>query len=405
MANNTETHAVPYLLPNSWIKYDFVTIAPYLVEAKAAVLSLVKTPYQRSWVQALQEVQLKREVAGTSRIEGADFTDRELDVALDPGVATGELLTRSQRQARSAVETYRWIAQLPKDKEIDEGLITEVHRRIVTGCDDDHCEPGTLRQRDYNVTFGVPRHRGCEGGNACSEAFAQLIRSVRAEYKGHDPLVQALALHYQFAAMHPFMDGNGRTARAVEALMLQRADLTDNAFIAMSNYYYDEKDSYLATLAEVRGREHGLTPFLVFGLKGIALQCQRLFIEIRRHMERALFRNMMYDLFNRLESTRKRVIKDRQIELLKVLLEVDKMDWFQFYQKVELVYKNATNVGKTLGRDLNSLIQLRAIEIKKVGEGKWQIAIRPQWPQEITESDFFDKIKKMPKGKSYPFLP
>jgi Fic family protein len=405
MESNSASHAVPYLLPESWIGYDLIAIAPFLVEAKAAVLSLIKTPYQRSWVQALQEVQLKREIAGTSRIEGADFTDRELDVALDPRVASGDLLTRSQRQAHAAVQTYRWISQLPKDREIDEGLIFEVHRRIVTGCDDDHCEPGALRHREYNVTFGVPRHRGCEGGDACREGFAQLLHSVRTEYKAHDPLVRALALHYHFAAMHPFMDGNGRTARAVEALMLQRAQLTDNAFIAMSNYYYDEKDSYLASLAEVRRRNHDLTPFLVFGLKGIALQCQRLYTEIRRHMERALFRNMMYDLFNRLESTRKRVIKDRQIELLKVLLEVEKIDWFQFYQKVEVVYKNTASMSKTIGRDLNSLIQLGAIQITKIEEGKWEIAIRPQWPQEITESDFFEKIKKMPKGKSYPFLP
>ena len=157
MESNSASHAVPYLLPESWIGYDLIAIAPFLVEAKAAVLSLIKTPYQRSWVQALQEVQLKREIAGTSRIEGADFTDRELDVALDPRVASGDLLTRSQRQAHAAVQTYRWISQLPKDREIDEGLIFEVHRRIVTGCDDDHCEPGALRQREYNVTFGVPR--------------------------------------------------------------------------------------------------------------------------------------------------------------------------------------------------------------------------------------------------------
>jgi Fic family protein len=38
-------------------------------------------------------------------------------------------------------------------------------------------------------------------------------------------VIQALALRYHFAAMHSFMDGNGRTARALEALMLQRVGL------------------------------------------------------------------------------------------------------------------------------------------------------------------------------------
>ena len=396
---------VKYESPQNWISYDFAAIAPSLVEAKAAVLSLVTTPYQRNWVEALQEIQLKREVAGTSRIEGADFTDRELNIALKPDVAPEELLTRSQRQAHAALRTYRWISRLPSDREVDAELICELHRLIVTSCDDDHCEPGVLRPRDYNVTFGMPRHRGTLGGEACQEAFGKLIAAVGSSFKQHDPLVQALALHYHFAAMHPFMDGNGRTARALEALMLQKARLTDNAFIAMSNYYYDEKNTYLATLSEVRAKGHDLTPFVVFGLKGIALQCQRLYAEIRKHMERALFRNMMYDLFNRLESTRKRVIKDRQVELLKMLLEVEKLDWHQFIEKAKVHYKNMANVNKTIGRDIRSLVQLGAIEIKKIAENKWEVGIRPQWPQEITESDFFEKIKKIPRGKTYPFLP
>ncbi len=75
--------------------------------------------------------------------------------------------------------------------------------------------------------------------------------------------------------MHPFLDGNGRTARALEALVLQRAGLRDTAFIAMSNYYYEEKAAYLDVLAEVRSQNHDLTPFINFGLKGIALQCDR----------------------------------------------------------------------------------------------------------------------------------
>jgi len=69
-------------------------------------------------VEALQEIQLKREVAGTSRIEGADFTDRELDAALKQET-TEQLLTRSQKQAHAAMKAYKWIVTLPKDRPID----------------------------------------------------------------------------------------------------------------------------------------------------------------------------------------------------------------------------------------------------------------------------------------------
>ncbi|MGH6932814.1 MAG: Fic family protein, partial [Dongiaceae bacterium] len=288
-------------------------------------MSLTAIPYQRSWAEALQNIQLKQEAAGTSRIEGAEFTERELEVALRDETPD-KALTRSQRQARAAINTYRWIANLPVDRPVTPDLIREIHGRIVTGCDDDHCPPGQTRSAGENVTFGTPRHRGVEGGRECDVAFRRLGEALEREFRGHDLLIQALALHYHIGAMHPFLDGNGRTARAAEALFLQRAGLKDELFIAMSNYYYDEKVSYLATLSEVRAANYDLTAFLRFGLKGIATQCGRLLSEIRTHVSKSLFREMMYDLFNRLKSTRRRVIAERQIEILKILLDVDSID-------------------------------------------------------------------------------
>ena len=156
------------------------------------------------------------------------------------------------------MNAYRWIEKLPHDRPINEDLIREIHGRIVTGCDDDHCPPGQLRGGGQNVTFGRPRHRGVEGGSECSDAIQRLIREFDQEFHEHDPLVQALALHYHLGAMHPFHDGNGRTARALEALILRRAQLRGSLFVAMSNYYYDEKDAYLNCLSEVRRRNYDL---------------------------------------------------------------------------------------------------------------------------------------------------
>ena len=106
--------------------------------------------------------------------------------------------------------------------------------------------------------------------------------------------------------------------------MLQRAGLRDALFIAMSNYYYDEKAAYLAAANGSAPEESRTLPHsLSLASKGIALQCKRLSEEIRRHVSKALFRNVMYDLFTRLESKKKRVIAERQIEILKLLLQED----------------------------------------------------------------------------------
>jgi len=273
----------------------------------------------------------------------------------------------------------------------------------VTGCDEDHCPPGVIRERDYNVNFGIPLHRGAEGGPPCEEAFAGLLQAAQTEFRDHDPLVQALALHYHFAAMHPFLDGNGRTARALEALVLRRAGLTDRAFIAMSNFYYDEKPVYLRVLSEVRQGNHDLTPFLIFALQGVRVQCERLTAEIRKQMQRALFRDTMYSLFNRLETKRKRVIGERQIEMLKLLLDEETITEINLFTRTKPLYASVKGATNAYLRDIIQLRNIGAIHVMRV-PGKPFIAINLDWPQEIDEGEFLRRMKAMPKGKTFKFL-
>ena len=393
---------IKYHTPREWIRYDTMAILDELMGAKSAMMALTQIPYQRSWAAELQKIQLKREVAGTSRIEGAEFTEKELDAAMR---ATPEQLeTRSQKQAAAAVATYRWIAGLPGERGVDEALILEVHQRIVTGCDDDHCAPGKLRGRDENVTFGAPRHRGATGGQECARAFHKLAEAARTVFQDHDPLIQALALHYHFAAMHPFLDGNGRTARALEALMLQRTGLRDTLFIAMSNYYYENKTAYLNALNETEEKDHDLTPFLKFALKGIESQCRRLFGEIRQQVAKALYRNTMNDLFGRMQSPRKRVMSSRHVQILNLMLDEEEISLENFIKKTSHLY-TVKNPRKAFIRDIGYLLELEAMQIRKPAEDQEVVlSINLDWPMQITETEFFRRIKEMPKGKVYGFL-
>jgi Fic family protein len=397
---------INYVEPPRWMLYDERAVAESLVEAKASVMSAIKIPYQRSWVEGLRKIQLKREISGTSKIEGADFTDRELEVALEEEEQPSRAaLTRSQRQARGAMRAYRWIAQIPDDQPINGDLIRRLHFAIVKDADDDHCPPGQLRERDQNVHFGSPRHRGADGGDECERMFEKLCYAVQHEFRGNDPLVQAVAAHYHFAAIHPFLDGNGRTARALASILLQRAGLRDVCFIPLSNYYYDEKAKYLSTLSEVRANSHDLTPFLIFSLKGIALQCQRLTSEIQVYLSKALFRNLMHDLFTRLQSPRKRVILDRQLEILEALLEGSgTVEIWKLFARIERLYSDKTNPKRVYIRDLNGLVALNAIWAKKLVPNSYEANIRLEWPTEMTETEFFQKIKAMPKSKTLGFL-
>jgi hypothetical protein len=204
--------------------------------------------------------------------------------------------------------------------------------------------------------------------------------------------------------MHPFLDGNGRTARALEALMLQQTGLRDTLFIAMSNYYYEQKTGYLNALNETRAANHDLTPFLRFGLKGIESQCRRLFGEIRLQVIKALYLNTVTDLFGRLKSPRKRVISGRHVQLLRLLLEKEELTLDSLIKLTRHIF-NVKNPYTALVRDLNSLIGIEAISAKRLPENEgFLISINLDWPTKITDTEFFRRAKAMPKGKVHGFL-
>ena len=140
----------------------------------------------------------------------------------------------------------------------------------------------------------------------------------------------------------------------------------------------------------------------MFGLKGIAVQCQRLLSEIQTHVAKALFRNVMFDLFHRLRTPRKRVIIDRQIEILKLLLQRERT-LTELSSKMDHVYNSMKRPHTVIIRDLNALIELGAIKATS-HKKDYLLEVRLAWPTEITETEFFDRIKKLPKAKSHTIL-
>ena len=272
-----------YTLPDRWVSYDVAAVLEQLVEAKTAAGILNRLPYLQQWIDQVHEEQLRLEAAGTSRIEGAEFSDQEQEIALASQIPPHVDLTRSQRQLRAADSTYRWLRSQPTDRPVTPEFVLDIHRRMVTGCDDDRCVPGALRPADWNITFGTPRRRGADGGNPCQDAFSGLCTAITGEFRQHDRIIQALAAHYHIGAMHPFGDGNGRTSRALEAFMLRQAGVSHLVMVSLSNYYYEHNSEYLAALSESRHKSHDLTAFLRFALPAVSARCNAVAASITDH--------------------------------------------------------------------------------------------------------------------------
>ena len=385
-----------YISPQHWIRYDAAAVFNLLVEAKTAANVLRRMPYLHQWIEQAHEEQLRLEASGTSRIEGAEFTPREQEEALASESPQCTGLTHSQRQLKCADATYRWLQTQPANRPLTSEFIREIHRRIVAGCDDDHCEPGALRPDRWNVTFGTPTCRGVGGGNECQTAFYDLCSAITGSFGQHDAIIQAIAVHYHIGAMHPFGNGNGRTARAIEAFMLRRAEVNDVVMVSLSNYYYEHKDEYLASLYQSRQNGHDITPFLLFALRAIIDRCNSLTDEIAENHRRILFREFARSLFGQLRSPRRRVLAERQLQVLNILLDIGTIEWNDLWERAQTHYEHLKFPVLALARDIVGLYRLGAIVFDDDGG----YTLNLDWPQQFSESELLERYEGMPSAAS-----
>jgi Fic family protein len=87
-----------------------------------------------------------------------------------------------------------------------------------------------------------------------------------------DPLVRMAVQHYQFEAIHPFSDGNGRTGRILNILFLVEHGLLDSPILYLSRYIIQNKAPYYRLLANVT-REQDWAPWILFILDGVEETC------------------------------------------------------------------------------------------------------------------------------------
>ncbi len=212
---------------------------------------------------------LKREAVLSSRIEGTQATLGEL-LAKDAGAA----VSRSPDDLR---EVGNYVLALDYGiKRLDTlpmslRLVREVHKKLMEGVRGDHAAPGQFRKTQnwigpagctlQNATFVPPSPDVLMD---CLGAWEQFLH-----VQNIPPLVQAGLLHYQFEAIHPFLDGNGRVGRLFILLFLAERKVLPCPLLYLSAFFEATRDEYYSRLLAV-SRAGQWNPWLEYFLNGIA---------------------------------------------------------------------------------------------------------------------------------------
>ncbi|MEE9404779.1 MAG: Fic family protein [Algisphaera sp.] len=113
------------------------------------------------------------------------------------------------------------------------------------------------------ITYTPP-----SGGRTSQTLLKNLEHYILKPDADTDPLVRMAVAHYQFEAIHPFLDGNGRTGRILNLLMLIDAGLLDIPVLYLSRYVIEHKTDYYRLLQQVT-ESQDWEPWLLYVLEGI----------------------------------------------------------------------------------------------------------------------------------------
>ena len=200
------------------------------------------------WTGALRRSTLARNVQGSNSIEGILASVDDVGA-----IAAGETPTGVDEETEKALAGYQlamtFVLQLAKgDFEVDSSLIQSLH--FMTTSYDMLKWPGRYRQGSVYVQQDATGDIVHEG--APPEGLPDLMKTFAASaLEGDDPLIAAAMAHLNFVLIHPFKDGNGRTARIIQSLALARENDIAPVFMGIEEYLGRHTQAYYDVLAKV----------------------------------------------------------------------------------------------------------------------------------------------------------
>src|SRR5467141_542404 len=216
---------------------------------------------------------VRREAVFSSRIEGTQSTLGEL-LAAEAGAAV-ERSPEDLREVGNYVVALEYGIERLKTLPLSLRLVRELHEKLMTGVRGQHATPGEFRRSQNWI--------GRPGDTLAQAAYVppppdSLGDSLSAWEKFlHDrmlpPLVHAALAHYQFEAIHPFLDGNGRVGRLLITLELCERDVLPAPLLYLSAFFEATRSDYYGGLRGVseRGDWFG---WLQYFLNGVARQAE-----------------------------------------------------------------------------------------------------------------------------------
>jgi Fic family protein len=243
---------------------------------------------QADWIADVRQEARIRDAMDSVEIEGHSVTyERAFELARNPDATTDDKLRQSEREFLNYLRTFDAVEAFQNDRKavLTKTDLRNLHGSIVSGVRGSRRMAGEFRRDDVKVGDIVEgqeviHHQPPTSVSINAEVQDLLDWVEQSKGKGQPgepdapwihPAIVAGVTHHRLVWIHPFMDGNGRTARMFTTLILYQRKYDFKYLFNLSEYYNKDRDRYYEAL-RTADRTDDYTEWLEYFLGGLSHQ-------------------------------------------------------------------------------------------------------------------------------------
>lgn len=255
---------------------------------------ILNAPLIPAWEAKFRKEAVERTVHHGTHLEGNRLTDEEVKDVLDGK----EVLARDRdiqevinyRNVLKFIDAISAQIQHSQSYEFSEETLLEIHR-ITTERILHPDSSGKFRLSQVVIKNAATGQISYTPPPAAEIPYLieDLINWINdPETKDLHPVIKAGIIHYEISRIHPFLDGNGRSGRAIATLIMFLDGYDIRKFFSLEEYFDENPMDYYLTLQAVSNQlvldsyERDLTPWLEYFIKGVAIELNRVKEKVRR---------------------------------------------------------------------------------------------------------------------------
>lgn len=362
----------PYETTHPWLtfKLDLRAAQPRfwitLGEVQSKCQHISGVPLRPDTAIELHKIYLARGLMATTAIEGNTLTEQEVRDRIEKKLKLSpsrEYLGKEIDNVLAACNDILKHVESGKIAELSSKLIRDYNAFVLKDLNlEPEVTPGELRRH----SVGVGSYRGApwEDCEYLIDKLCDWLRSPEFYPSDGDEIIygviKSVVAHVYLAWVHPFGDGNGRTARLLEVKFLMEAGVASAAAHLLSNHYNLTRAEYYKQLDYTSRSKGDLLPFIEYAVTGFRDQLREQIETIKNQQLHVSWLNYVHELFG----ARKSAADTRQRNVVLAMSDrggfIKPPDIKQLTPQIAIEYAQKT--PKTLARDLNRLRELDLID-------------------------------------------